>query len=85
MDGSKLSHLSEAEAYKKIGEFWDTHDFTDFDDANAPDAEFEVSGSVAVESSLLEEITQRADQQGLRVEELVNLWLRQKLAEQEVA
>ena len=28
---------------EKIGEFWDTHDFTDFDNPDLPDVEFEVT------------------------------------------
>lgn len=37
---------------EKMGEFWDTHDFTDFDDPNAPDIEFDVSCAVPIEEEL---------------------------------
>lgn len=82
MDASKLVGLSEAEAYQKIGEFWDTHDFTDFDNPDAPDVEFEIVGTVSIEANLLSEIAQQASRQGMEPDALVNLWLRQKLAEQ---
>lgn len=85
MDASKLAGLSETEAYQKIGEFWDTHDFTEFDDPNAPDVEFEIVGTVSIEASLLSEIEQQASQRGVEPDALVNLWLRQKLAEQKTA
>ena len=85
MDASRLSSISKADTDEKIGEFWDTHDITDFDNPDTPDIAFEVVCSVTVEATLLNEIEQQASQQGLDVESLVNLWLRQKLAEQTVA
>ena len=84
MDRSKLSSISKAETDEKIGEFWNTHDFTDFD-SDAPDVEFEVTSAVPIDPALLNEIVQQASQQGVNVETLVNLWLRQKLAEQTAA
>jgi hypothetical protein len=39
MDENKRSPISQAESDEQIGEFWDTHDFTDFDNPNAPDVE----------------------------------------------
>ncbi len=84
MDASKVSSLSNADTNEKIGEFWDTHDFTDFD-TDAPDAAFEIVCAVPIEANLFSEIEQQASQQGLKAEVLINLWLRQKLAEQTVA
>ena len=43
MDANKLSSISQADTDEKIGEFWDTHDFTDFDDPDAPDVKFEIT------------------------------------------
>ena len=31
MEENRLSSISKAESDEKIGDFWDTHDFTDFD------------------------------------------------------
>jgi hypothetical protein len=80
MDASKLSSISKADTDEKIGEFWDTHDFTDFD-TDVPDVEFEIAYTVPLEVDLFSQIEQQARQRGVKVETLVNLWLRQKLAE----
>lgn len=80
-ENKKLSSLSQANSLEKIGEFWDTHDFTEFD-ANAPDVEFKISCAVPIEVNLLSSIEQQAHLRGIKVETLVNLWLQQKLAEQ---
>ena len=80
MDTSKLSSISKAITDEKIGEFWDGHDFTDFD-TDAPDIEFEVAYSVPLEVDLFSEIEKQAQQRGVKIETLVNLWLRQKLSE----
>ena len=37
MEENRLSNISKADSDEKIGEFWDNHDFTDFD-TDAPDA-----------------------------------------------
>jgi len=81
MDESKLSGVSKADTDEKIGEFWDTNDFTDFD-TDAPDVEFEVTCTVPIEIELFTAIEKQAQKHGVQVETLVNLWLQQKLAEQ---
>lgn len=82
MAESRLSSISKADTDEKIGEFWDTHDITDFDDTSRPDVEFAIACNVTVETDLLNQIEQRASQQGMNTHTLVNLWLREKLAEQ---
>ena len=42
MQENKLSSISKAASDDKIGDFWDTHDFTEFD-TDAPDAQFLIS------------------------------------------
>ena len=84
MDASKFSSISKAITDEKIGEFWDGHDFTDFD-TDAPDIEFEVAYSVPLEVDLFSAIEKQAQQRGVKIETLVNLWLRQKLSEQAVS
>ena len=81
MDESKLSSKSRADSDEKMGEFWDTHDFTDFD-TDTPDAEFEVTCAVPIDIELFNAIEKEAHKHGVRVETLINLWLQQKLAEQ---
>jgi hypothetical protein len=81
MDENKVSSISKAKTDDGIGEFWDTHDFTDYD-TDAADVEFEVSFAVPVEVELFSAIEKEAKKHGVNVETLVNLWLQQKLAEQ---
>jgi hypothetical protein len=81
MDENRTSSISNARTDAEIGEFWDTHDFTDFD-TDAPDVEFAVSFAVPVEVELFSAIEKEAKKHGVNVETLVNLWLQQKLAEQ---
>jgi hypothetical protein len=81
MDESKLSSISQADTLEKMGEFWDTHDFTDFD-SDPPDVEFEITGTVPIEVDLLSSLEKQARLRGVSLETLVNLWLQQKLVEQ---
>ena len=81
MDANRLSSISKADTDEKIGKFWDTHDFTDFD-TDAPDVQFEIACAVPIEVELFSAIEQQAKKRGVTVEALVNLWLQQKLSEQ---
>jgi predicted DNA binding CopG/RHH family protein len=81
MEENKLSSISQADSDEKIGEFWDSHDFTEFD-TNTPDAEFEVISTVPVQLELLNEIEKQAAKRGVNVETLVNQWLQQRLDEE---
>jgi len=83
MDANRLSSISQADTDEKIGEFWDTHDFTDFDNPDAPDVKFEITCAVPIEVELLAAIEEQARKRGVQVETLVNLWLQQSLAEQQ--
>jgi hypothetical protein len=80
----KLSSISKADTLEKMGDFWDTHDFTDFD-TDAPDVEFEILLGVALEPDLLSALEQQARRQGISVETLANLWLQEKLREHALA
>lgn len=81
MQESRRSSISQAQSLEEIGEFWDIHDFTEFD-SDAPDVEFTVASSIAIEADLLSAVEQQARLRGVTVETLVNLWLQEKLAEQ---
>jgi len=59
MDASKLSRISQADTDAKMGEFWDTHDFTDFD-TDALDVAFELAYAVPLEVALFSELEQQA-------------------------
>lgn len=82
MDANKLSSISQADTDEKIGEFWDAHDFTDFDNPATPDVTLEITCAVPIEAELFAALEKEARQRGVQVETLVNLWLQQKLAEQ---
>jgi len=75
------SSISKTDNLEKMGEFWDKHDFTEFDDPNAPDVKFHVAVAVPVEPDLLTDIEELARYRGISLETLVNLWLKEKLVE----
>jgi len=75
------SSTSKTISLKKMGEFWDKHDFTEFDDPNAPDVEFDVTVAIPIEPDLLSDIEELAHMRGIKVETLVNLWLKEKVVE----
>lgn len=82
MAASNHNSIPPAKTLEQIGEFWDTHDFTDYDDPARPDVEVTFSGMVAIEAELLAALEEQAARRGVTVETLVNLWLQQKLDEQ---
>jgi len=84
MGKNRVSSVSKASTLEKMGEFWDTHDLTDFD-ADAPDIEFNILSPIAIEPDLLSAIEQQANRRGVTVETLVNLWLQEKIAEHDNA
>ena len=74
------SSISKASSYEEMGEFWDTHDFTEFD-TDTPDVQFDISCAVPIDPDLLSAVEKQAHKRGLAVETLINLWLQQKLIE----
>lgn len=81
MEENIATSISRADSGRKIGEFWDRHDFTEFD-TDTPDASFEVTCTAPVKLELLSEIEMEAAKRGVKVEALVNLWLQRKLDEE---
>ena len=82
MGANSVSSISQAETLEKMGEFWDTHDFTDFDNMEAPDVACQMACAISIEADLPSALEQYARRHGVHVKTLVNLWLQQKLAEQ---
>jgi hypothetical protein len=82
MGVNKVSSISQADTLEKMGEFWDSHDFTDFDNPATPDVALQIACAVPIELELLSALEQQARRRGVQVETLINLWLHQKLAEQ---
>ena len=75
------SSVSKAKSLEKMGEFWDKHDFTEFDDPNRSDVEGRVNVAISIEPDLLSDIEELAHLRGIEVETLVNLWLKEKIIE----
>jgi len=75
------SSTSKTNSLEKMGGFWDKHDFTEFDDPNAPDVKLNVTVTIPIEPDLLSDIEELAHMRGIKVETLVNLWLREKVVE----
>lgn len=73
------SSISDAASYEQMGDFWDHHDFTDFDDPNLPDVAFDIQDSVRIETELLATIEKLALVRGVTAETLINLWLQEKV------
>ncbi len=81
------SSISQAESYKEMGEFWDTHDLTEFWDQTEPvDFEVDLQTEItyyAIDRVLSARLTDMAHQRGVSAETLLNLWVQEKLQEQE--
>lgn len=74
-------HFSSLE---EAGEFWDTHDTTDYEEYMLP-VHFDVDRKrnvheVRVADEVLREVTKIARRKGLKTETLVNLWLQEKVS-----
>jgi len=82
MHTNRLSSISKVDSLEKMGEFWDSHDFTDFDNAGVPDIEFSIACVALIKLDLLSSVEKQARRRGVKVDTLVNLWLQQKLAKQ---
>lgn len=81
------SSISKAQSYKKIGEFWDTHDLADYWDKTKP-VEFDVDIKsevtyYALDNALSTRVRAIARERGVSSETLLNLWVQEKLQEQE--
>ncbi|MGH9831506.1 MAG: CopG family antitoxin [Blastocatellia bacterium] len=79
------SSISKASSYEEMGEFWDTHDLTDYWDQTEP-VEFTVNIQSEItyyplESSLSDRVQAIAKQRGVSAETLLNLWVQEKLQE----
>jgi hypothetical protein len=83
MEDDKLTPISKARTLREIGDFWDSHDATDFEGETYP-VEFDVDVQtrrhyVAVDPDLLERLRREAHAHGASAESLINLWLQEHL------
>ena len=77
------SSISKQDSYQKIGEYWDEKDLGEIWD-ETEEAEFEVDLQTdvycyAVETSLSSKLHKIAEEKGVSVETLLNLWLQEKV------
>jgi hypothetical protein len=82
------SSISNATSYEDIGEFWDEHDTTDYWEQTYP-VEFTINLGpksqvtyYGIDQSLSEKISAVAEQKGMSAENLLNLWVQEKLREE---
>jgi hypothetical protein len=80
------SSISKAQSYQKMGESWDSHELTEFWDLTQP-VEFEVNIQSEVmyyrlDVALSKKIHSIAEQRGVSPETLLNLWVQQKVQEE---
>lgn len=85
----RKTSISKASSYEEIGEFWDTHDFTDYlDDSQIVD--FNTSDIQSskiyfhIETDMAKKIRAIAKRKGISGTTLLNSWVREKLREESV-
>ena len=83
------SSLSDTSSYKGIGEFWDTHDLSEFwEKTKAASFKVDIESETtyyAVDKTLSEKIQAVAQKRGVTADTLINLWVQEKLQEQKVS
>lgn len=84
--GKHKSSVSHAASYQEMGEFWDTHDISEFWN-KTKEASFEVDIEseviyYPVDRILSEKIQVLAQKRGITPDTLINLWVQGKLQEQ---
>jgi hypothetical protein len=80
---NKTSSISGARSLVELGEFWDTHDATEFDAQTYEAAmEFDLRSHrhyIAIDPDLLRQLRDIATARGLSTESLANLWLQERM------
>jgi len=77
------STVSDAKSYVEMGEFWDSHDITDYAD-DTSEVEFDIdirshSEYFPLGHDLSQELREAAANQGVSASTLLNLWVQEKL------
>jgi hypothetical protein len=80
----KKSRLPKTDSTKKLAEFWDTHDLTDFEDeledVTEPVFARDTAIKVPLDADEAEAVERMARAKGVSREELVRAWVVQKVA-----
>jgi CopG antitoxin of type II toxin-antitoxin system len=82
------STISKAKSYKEIGDFWDTHDLSDFW-GQSKKVEFgvDIKSEIiyySLDKKLSEKVQSVAQRRGVSADTLINLWVQEKLQEQTI-
>lgn len=80
------SSISQAQSYKEIGEFWDTHDLGEhWEQTQAVEFDVDIQSETTyfpVEHALSTKLRSIAQTRGVSPETLLNLWLQEKVREE---
>jgi hypothetical protein len=80
------SSISKAKSYREIGDFWDTHDLSDFwDRTKRVDFDVNIESEItyySLEKRLAKEVQSIAQKRGVSADTLINLWVQEKIQEQ---
>jgi hypothetical protein len=75
-----------ANSYKEIGDFWDTHDLSNFwDETNKVEFEADVKSEIiyySLDKNLADQVQSIAKRRGVSPDTLINLRVQEKLQEQ---
>jgi len=78
--------ISKAKSYKEIGDFWDTHDLSDFwDQTKRVDFDVNIESEItyySLDMRLAKEVQSIAQKRGVSADTLINLWVQEKIQEQ---
>jgi len=79
----KKSSISKSTNILEMGEFWDTHDVSDFSSKTYPvkfDVELKTKKEyIALLPDIINKLSKYAHTYGVKIESLVNTWLQQKI------
>ena len=79
------SAISNAKSYKEIGDFWDTHDLSDFwDQTKKVEFDVDIKSEMtyySLDRKLSEQVQSIAQRRGVSADTLINLWVQEKLQE----
>ncbi len=78
------SSISKANSYKEIGDFWDSHDLSDYwDKGKEVEMGIDIESEIflyAVEKSISDKLQEIAHKRGISADTLLNLWLQEKIS-----
>ena len=76
------SSISKSSSYEQMGEFWGSHDLTNFNETKKTNFDVEIKSDrtyCAVDKKISNELQSLANERGISPDVLVNLFLQEKL------